>query len=1033
MHSAKTNSSSSSSCDCSVEDWLVFIARHNFHHRDVTSLQKRIRVLHRFSLRIASSSSSSSCSSGSFLLPTARGAGQGGADGEARGGSLSPSSLSRLLCSSSTPPPHVDFCRRLQVLRGSDCKKEEKERVTGLAACNSPAHHREPRWRSSAQESTGGEMPKPQCRYAGRERDEGQEEGERKQEEGRGCTTQDTRGEDQGNLVEKERSRQEGSSEEEKGGQRQREGEKEGDTSPSPCSRPGGVQKDSSQAPAQETHQTVDEAQNSSPVYRDCISSVSSPSHSGRPLYAVALQSSLGGGRRGSETKTQDVTPVLQESEEKEASVSPSRSVLPFLSPAPLTKWSSDGHHAAGKSGLQSLEPQKASSPVPGERAVWLPAASKPGVSAGPSWQGRLSQRRCHTAPRAALENASSSSSFEEEEEPRNEGPPPFLLGRGDLQSSSPAAHLTSYENRSAEPVTESSCVRKDKRENREGSNCLAREEEGRARFQVGGVCKHRVFVSPTCSESQETQRREEKKSEGRGDENPSQKGASREEDRSCGSSSSSYGSDRRGTGHVRCHQSSSSSSSSADLSRHALVQEHRERGAGPGGAFSVDRGSPERSVGQLQKLSSDGEWSPVQSAGAVDGSFSKLGSHEENGGKNGVGVTSAPPPHPPRRPPDEDLRLQPRQAACGEQIDTEGSFPPPSPPNTLESASTFRLLHQEAESPALSQSNLDENKRHDLPSLERMPGKNLDPPLEEMQSSSPPPFSLGNSQATSRGISGSECPAKAGVRKTCNSPDEQGNSGFPPSGLLAPQRSCREGEGQSCHSPATSLKVAVRTEKEVKNLSSSSSDLLRGGDRSKEERLERAEDEKKAQCGEKKVREEERANQNNTAEEGKKGRGQDEEEEKLAGKQGVEVQEEKVKHTTTRSTSATGEDLQEKKEDVEIEKKEEGAKAIEGGQCEDGKTKKTANLFKGLQKLKDENPICAPFYQDVTSIAEALDDIPCDFFVDSINCGIPPAMVSQSLTRRKLLKNIGAASLFLRSRSHRYLSDLSFLARGAY
>lgn len=43
---------------------------------------------------------------------------------------------------------------------------------------------------------------------------------------------------------------------------------------------------------------------------------------------------------------------------------------------------------------------------------------------------------------------------------------------------------------------------------------------------------------------------------------------------------------------------------------------------------------------------------------------------------------------------------------------------------------------------------------------------------------------------------------------------------------------------------------------------------------------------------------------------------------------------------------------------------------------------------------------VCAPFYGDVTSIAEALDEMPFDFFDKNLNCQLPAAMVGQSRGR---------------------------------
>lgn len=116
---SSTSSSHSSSCDCSVEDWLVFIAKHDLHHRDVTSLQKRIRVLHRFSLRIASSSSSSIPSSSSSTSSSS---------------SSSSSSFSRFLsCSSTSKLSHAGgLAERFKILKKSQRKEEQAPQHTAI-------------------------------------------------------------------------------------------------------------------------------------------------------------------------------------------------------------------------------------------------------------------------------------------------------------------------------------------------------------------------------------------------------------------------------------------------------------------------------------------------------------------------------------------------------------------------------------------------------------------------------------------------------------------------------------------------------------------------------------------------------------------------------------------------------------------------------------------------------------------------------------------------------------------------------------
>ncbi|KFH04032.1 hypothetical protein TGVAND_319370 [Toxoplasma gondii VAND] len=42
----------------------------------------------------------------------------------------------------------------------------------------------------------------------------------------------------------------------------------------------------------------------------------------------------------------------------------------------------------------------------------------------------------------------------------------------------------------------------------------------------------------------------------------------------------------------------------------------------------------------------------------------------------------------------------------------------------------------------------------------------------------------------------------------------------------------------------------------------------------------------------------------------------------------------------------------------------------------------------------------CAPFYQDITAIAEALDEMPCDFLLHNLNCELPAAMAFEPLAQ---------------------------------
>ncbi|KEP64089.1 UNVERIFIED_CONTAM: hypothetical protein HHA_319370 [Hammondia hammondi] len=42
----------------------------------------------------------------------------------------------------------------------------------------------------------------------------------------------------------------------------------------------------------------------------------------------------------------------------------------------------------------------------------------------------------------------------------------------------------------------------------------------------------------------------------------------------------------------------------------------------------------------------------------------------------------------------------------------------------------------------------------------------------------------------------------------------------------------------------------------------------------------------------------------------------------------------------------------------------------------------------------------CAPFYQDITAIAEALDEMPCDFILHNLNCELPAAMAFEPLAQ---------------------------------
>ncbi|PHJ14885.1 hypothetical protein CSUI_011305, partial [Cystoisospora suis] len=348
---SSTNSTShSSSCDCTVEDWLVFIAKHDLHHRDVTSLQKRIRVLHRFSLRIASSSSSIPSSSSTSAS------------------SSSSSSLSRFLSSSKTT--HAG--ERLQAFKKSQRKEEKGQQPTVVRegmACSSRLYSGElssgvPQGGKESGGVLQGEEQNFQ-RLGGREEKEDVGEGERRRkEEERGLQNQ---GRHMIDAIEKGMREQERGREEEKAlysHQRDRRDEvvsfstfssNSSSNSSVVSSPPEKEQHTSVQTLSQQTC-TREDSQGSLSSGLTTASSFSSSSSSSSPpperLHAagdhpLSHKGDTSPERRNQECDNRNGSIIIHEELPKETKASPpplSRKLNPLLallSPA-LMKWSSD-------------------------------------------------------------------------------------------------------------------------------------------------------------------------------------------------------------------------------------------------------------------------------------------------------------------------------------------------------------------------------------------------------------------------------------------------------------------------------------------------------------------------------------------------------------------------------------------------------------------------------------------------------------------------------------------------------------------
>lgn len=1090
---SSTSGSHSSSCDCSVEDWLVFIAKHDLHHRDVTSIQKRIRVLHRFSLRIASSSSSSSS------IPSSSST-----------SSSSSSSFSRFLCcSSSSKSPHAGgLGERLQTLKKSQRKEEKEQQHTVLreGIAGSPAVY-------SGELSSGGsqggkesgvfsrgEEQNPQ-RRGGNEAKGDFEEGERGRKEQEWSSRDNGKEKRQErhaiDVFEKGMREQERGREEEKElhpHQRDRRDEvpsstlsstfsscssavsidptpKEHPTPSQPLPQPEARTPEESQIGTLSLRHTTTSSSSSFSLSSSSLSCSSSlPRES---LHAARSHPLSPDGDASSERKNQDSDnrngslqgDILQE---MKASPSPSllrkaNPLLALLSPA-LMKWSSDETRALSNTRHPSTSIQTrdlasfhTGSPLPIVPKIHLSSLS-------------LSSPAPAAAAAAISSSFLSSSSFIAPPPPSFSFPSVALapeISSGSLLSSSsatagggaaglPSSSLSSETRMFSLASLSAVCLGasgEKRKEDFSSSRLTCRQTHP----MLLALSEEEKKTRESFSDRDVLAKKKRRTGEGKDEERLAP------EEKKDDSSSSRCGMAYRRRTTSSDSQLHSSHSSFIDVSQAISFHADRDEGEKEPPVFTElppadqplynDRsldGQPKDQENSSSFLLVHRSVSPGQGSSDLH-----LRAHTQQ--LHGEGDTHASPqpllpsashltiPTPLHPSPSSSSSHHYHQDyhraghSTGSQVDFSSSHLVSRLPNHSQ--------QQKETGNVLNRSLLEKNQYENLRFLEAQE-KNLlhcqlpyfggphDNVKKKSLSSSLPSF-----REREKSSYAPVDPSRDAIHKAFHHTSplvHLSPSDSSPAKLHEEKLSLGDREEHSRLSPP-SLFLAHRKDEKAALSSSSFGDLhvnqkdVAVGVAGEVPRHQ--EKERRDECGAKERLSEEtkaRFNADERREEGQPGG----EEEMSIMKQSREEkgkEEEKLRDTSpvvlssgSNSTTASGssERGRKEKEDDSLDttrqrnnsshtshhkSKEPGRGEGEGGEREvfspEGKIKKNASssssssstTSKGLHsRLRNRDFICAPFYQDVTSIAEALDEIPCDFFLDSINCGLPPAMVTQ-------------------------------------